>query len=167
MIASDAIRTALKQKLESGTTIYAVAKATGLNNSVLARFVNGERKQIRSETIDRLCEYLGLEVRPASGTTTPAAGSSSSTSTAPPGPAAVPPFDQVAKEAEKSPTKKPPDNTPAEKATASRSAGKVTTGKASVTQASRMGKQSKLAKQTATRPKDLRQSEAKRRARER
>lgn len=72
-MVSDQIIFHLRQKIASGQSVYAIAKATGVTQSVIARFLSAERKQIRSETIDRLCEYLGLELvdRGNAGTTAP------------------------------------------------------------------------------------------------
>lgn len=81
MTVSEKILSRLQEKIESGTTVYVVAKAVGVSHSVIARFLSAERKQIRSETIDRLCDYLGLQLvesSPASqatGATTPKAAS--------------------------------------------------------------------------------------------
>lgn len=52
---------------ESGESRYAIAKATGIDESALAKFYNGHRG-ITSDTLDRLGEYLGLRIvteRPA------------------------------------------------------------------------------------------------------
>lgn len=40
---------------------YALAKATGVSEGVLSRFVNGER-DLRLATVDRLASALGLEL---------------------------------------------------------------------------------------------------------
>jgi hypothetical protein len=50
----------LRQAVErSGQTRYAISKATGIPASVLSRFV-ADGRGLRSESIDRLCAYLGL-----------------------------------------------------------------------------------------------------------
>ena len=46
----------------SGETQYAISKATGVDQSVLSRFLKRERT-ISLETAARLCKYLGLELR--------------------------------------------------------------------------------------------------------
>ena len=46
---------------DSGETRYAIAKATGIDQSVLSRFVNGERG-LSMNAIDILGGYLGLEI---------------------------------------------------------------------------------------------------------
>lgn len=55
----DQLRQALAQ---SGQTEYAIAKGAGISQSVVNRFVNGERG-IGLETAAKLCAYLGLELR--------------------------------------------------------------------------------------------------------
>lgn len=50
----------LRREVERcGQSRYAISKATGIPASVLSRFVAGGRG-LRSENIDRLCDYLGL-----------------------------------------------------------------------------------------------------------
>jgi transcriptional regulator with XRE-family HTH domain len=46
----------------SGESQYAIAKATGISQPMLNRFVNGERS-ISLETAAKLCTYLKLELR--------------------------------------------------------------------------------------------------------
>lgn len=46
---------------ESGQTEYGIAKGAGVSQSVVNRFVNGERG-IGLDTAARLCAYLGLEL---------------------------------------------------------------------------------------------------------
>ena len=55
----DQLRRAIKR---SGETQYALSMATGVDQSVLSRFLKGERT-IRLETAARLCKHLGLELR--------------------------------------------------------------------------------------------------------
>lgn len=45
---------------ESGKSRYRIAKDTGIDNSVLFRIVNGGSCNV--QTLERLCEYLGLEL---------------------------------------------------------------------------------------------------------
>ena len=47
----------------SGETQYAIAQATGVSQSVLNRFINGERG-ISLETAAKLCAYLDLDLAP-------------------------------------------------------------------------------------------------------
>lgn len=54
----------LKQAVaDSGQTLYRVAKDSGVDYSVLIRFMAGERS-IGLETAGKLAAYLGLELRP-------------------------------------------------------------------------------------------------------
>ncbi len=55
---SDAVRKAID---ESGESRYAIAKATGIDESALAKFYNGHRG-ITTDTLDRLGDYLGLRI---------------------------------------------------------------------------------------------------------
>lgn len=45
-------------------TLYALAKAAGLRYSVVHRFARGERVGISLVTAAKLCQTLGLELRP-------------------------------------------------------------------------------------------------------
>jgi transcriptional regulator with XRE-family HTH domain len=58
----------LKKATARGVSVYAIAKATGISQPAIGRFLSGERKQIRSDTIDKLSAYFGLELRPAKST---------------------------------------------------------------------------------------------------
>lgn len=62
MPLSDDLRRAI---LESGKSIYAVAKESGVSQPTLGRFVNGERG-ISLETADKLAEYFKLRLTPES-----------------------------------------------------------------------------------------------------
>ena len=55
---SDQIRQAIR---DSELTRYRIAKETGVSESALSRFVNGERS-LNLSTIDLLADLLGLEV---------------------------------------------------------------------------------------------------------
>lgn len=48
-----------------GQTRYAISKATGVDQSVLSRFVAG--MPLRGENMDKLCAYLGLELKLRAG----------------------------------------------------------------------------------------------------
>lgn len=54
----DQLRRAMR---DSGETAYAIAKGSGVSQSVVNRFVSGERG-ISLETAAKLCEYLKLEL---------------------------------------------------------------------------------------------------------
>jgi plasmid maintenance system antidote protein VapI len=58
MKLSDAVRKAID---DSGESRYAIAKATGIDESALGKFYNGHRG-ITTDTLDRLGEYLGLRI---------------------------------------------------------------------------------------------------------
>lgn len=52
----------LRHAIETcGESRYAIAKATGISESTLSRFISGERG-LPMKTLDRLGEYLGLEI---------------------------------------------------------------------------------------------------------
>lgn len=55
---SDHLRRALQ---ECGEPMSEIAERTGINKSVLSRFVSSGR-ELRSANLDRLCEYLGLRL---------------------------------------------------------------------------------------------------------
>jgi plasmid maintenance system antidote protein VapI len=55
----DQLRQAMR---DSGQTEYAIAKGSGVNQSVVNRFVTGERG-ISLDTAAKLCEYLDLDLR--------------------------------------------------------------------------------------------------------
>lgn len=55
---SEQIREAIQ---DADETRYAIAKATGIAESALSRFMSGERG-LTTETLDKLAEHLGLEV---------------------------------------------------------------------------------------------------------
>jgi len=57
---TNALRKALNK---CGQTRYAVSKITGIPESTLSRFVVAG-KPLRGENIDKLCEYLALELAP-------------------------------------------------------------------------------------------------------
>jgi plasmid maintenance system antidote protein VapI len=46
---------------DSGQSEYAIAKGSGVSQSVVNRFVSGERG-ISLETAAKLCDYLGLDL---------------------------------------------------------------------------------------------------------
>jgi DNA-binding Xre family transcriptional regulator len=61
---TDQLRAAIQQQLDDRrTTLYALAKETGLGYYTIARFVSGERPDIRASSLDALCGHLGLELR--------------------------------------------------------------------------------------------------------
>ena len=61
MSISDQLRSAIEAE---DATFYRIAKDAGIDWGTLQRFVDGRRPNIRVDTIDKLCEKLGLELRP-------------------------------------------------------------------------------------------------------
>lgn len=56
----------LRRAIErDGRSLYAIAKDVGLRYSILHRFATGERTAINIVTAEKLCDTLGLELRPA------------------------------------------------------------------------------------------------------
>ncbi len=53
----------LRQTIQaSNETHYRIGKETGVDISIIDRFVSGERPNIKAHTIDKVCDYLGLEL---------------------------------------------------------------------------------------------------------
>jgi len=48
---------------QSGQSLYAISKATGLNEDSLSRFMRG-RTSMRLDLADKLADYLGIECHP-------------------------------------------------------------------------------------------------------
>lgn len=63
MAVSEQLRNAIEAATAKGTTLYRIAKDSDVNWATLQRFVTGERPELRTGTVDRLCDYLGLELR--------------------------------------------------------------------------------------------------------
>ena len=61
---SESIRQAL---VDSEYSFNAIAGETGVSQPQLSRFVNGERG-LSVGSLDTLCEFLGLELRPTGNT---------------------------------------------------------------------------------------------------
>lgn len=58
---SEQLRSAVEQAPMSR---YAIHKATGIDQAVLSKFVRGERMGLSMETVDKLCDFLGLKIVP-------------------------------------------------------------------------------------------------------
>ncbi len=56
---SEQLRDAIEKADESR---YAIAKATGVSQSTLSKFVLGTRPGLSFDAMDRIGEYLGLEI---------------------------------------------------------------------------------------------------------
>jgi len=59
MTVSNQLRNAI---VASGETHYRIGKETGVNAKSLDWFVSGDRPELRTGTVDKLCEYFGLEL---------------------------------------------------------------------------------------------------------
>lgn len=46
----------------SGLSVYQIAKESGVDQSTLNKFLNGERENLRLDVADRLFSYFGLRV---------------------------------------------------------------------------------------------------------
>lgn len=46
----------------SGLSVYQIAKESGVDQSTLNKFLNGERDNLRLDVADRLFKYFGLRV---------------------------------------------------------------------------------------------------------
>lgn len=55
---SDQVRQAID---DSGLTRYRIAKATGIDESAIGKFYNGQRG-LSTDALDRIGEYLGLRI---------------------------------------------------------------------------------------------------------
>jgi len=53
----------LRQAIRANGSANRLAEDSGIAQSVISRFLSGERG-LSSETVDRLAEYLGLELQP-------------------------------------------------------------------------------------------------------
>jgi uncharacterized membrane protein YheB (UPF0754 family) len=63
MLDQENITEAIKEAVrESGESLYAICKATGLNEDALSRFMRGQTS-MRLDLADKLAEYLGIECR--------------------------------------------------------------------------------------------------------
>jgi hypothetical protein len=60
MTISSQLRAAIRA---TGDTRYRVAKDADVDWGTLQRFLDGSRPNIRMETVDKLCEALGLELQ--------------------------------------------------------------------------------------------------------
>ena len=65
MKISETVRAAVDAYLEQGGTVYALAKASGVLDSTILRWLEGNR-DIRASTIDALAYSLGVKARQTS-----------------------------------------------------------------------------------------------------
>jgi DNA-binding Xre family transcriptional regulator len=61
MPISSQLRAAIKA---TDVTYYRIAKNAEIDWGTLQRFADGTRPNIRIDTVDKLCEFLGLELQP-------------------------------------------------------------------------------------------------------
>jgi len=69
MTLTDAIRETLRAK---GLSVRRISLDTDITRATIASFLDGS--SVNSNTLDRLAEYLGLEVRPKDSASKPAKG---------------------------------------------------------------------------------------------
>ncbi len=62
MTVSAVLREAIREAERAGTTRYRIALESRISASIVHKFMDGA--ELRSSTIDRLAEHLGLELRP-------------------------------------------------------------------------------------------------------
>ncbi len=62
MTISEQLRGAIKG---SDATLYRIAQDSGVDWGTLQRFLDGTRPNIRLDTVDKLCAYFGLVLRPS------------------------------------------------------------------------------------------------------
>lgn len=61
MTIGDQLRAAIDA---ADVTLYRIAKDAEVDWGTIQRFMDGTRPNIRIDTVERLCEYLGLELQP-------------------------------------------------------------------------------------------------------
>ena len=61
MTVSDQLKATIKAR---DATLYRIAKDSDVDWGTLQRFLDGTRPDIRVSTVNKLCECLGLELRP-------------------------------------------------------------------------------------------------------
>ena len=61
MTISKQLRAAIKA---TDATFYRIAKDADIDWGTLQRFTDGSRPNIRMDTVDKLCDCLGLELQP-------------------------------------------------------------------------------------------------------
>ena len=61
---SEVLIQAIENAWDNGVTTYRIGKNSDVDPATIDRFVSGERPNIRIDTVNRLCEALGLELIP-------------------------------------------------------------------------------------------------------
>lgn len=62
MTLTETILDLVRQRIDGGATAYQVAKETGIHEGALGKYLKSE-KIPRGDTLDKLAEWLGVEVR--------------------------------------------------------------------------------------------------------
>jgi hypothetical protein len=63
MFVSEQLKAAIEKAEAKGETRYKIAQESRVDYTVLIRFLD-LGTSVRLKTVDRLCDYLGLELRP-------------------------------------------------------------------------------------------------------
>jgi hypothetical protein len=63
MLVSEQLKAAIEKAEEKGETRYKIAQESRVDYTVLIRFLDLDTS-VRLKTVDRLCDYLGLELKP-------------------------------------------------------------------------------------------------------
>ena len=63
MKVSEQLRRTIEKAAERAS-LYRVATDAEVDWDILNRFVTGERPELRSGTIDKLCQHFGMELKP-------------------------------------------------------------------------------------------------------
>ena len=67
MTIQDQIRAAIQRELDAGFSVNAIAIAAGVSQPGLSKFMDADSgKQLRGDTIDRLCKLFGMRLTAAS-----------------------------------------------------------------------------------------------------
>jgi DNA-binding Xre family transcriptional regulator len=61
MTVSNQLRAAIQAQ---DVTLYRIAKDADVDWGTVQRFLDGSRPNIRLDTVEKLCDYLGLELQP-------------------------------------------------------------------------------------------------------
>ena len=61
---SEVLIQAIENAWDNDVTTYRIGKNSDVDPGTIDRFVSGERPNIRIETVDRLAEGLGLDLKP-------------------------------------------------------------------------------------------------------
>jgi hypothetical protein len=65
------LRDAILRAEKDGRTYYRIAKDAGVDWRIVSEFASGERENMTAPTMQRLCDYLGLELRPVESPSAP------------------------------------------------------------------------------------------------